>query len=629
MWRRARPVLLMTMRDLRRRPLRNIFMVVLLTLVSMVGGFAATFMAPATESGGSNMDTWSAVATGVVFVMGLGVIGLVTAPIHLAAAQRNLRQLGLLKAAGARERDLVATMLAPTALIATTAALIGASIGFFLGNGLITLNDPVPAPIVAMQALNAAAVAIVVVVANLVAAAIPAWRLRSLSVVDALRAQAPTGGRGRRAGLIVAGAATTAGSVGVLLGMPQRSLPVLAPSVLLVWAGASGLLAVAITTLLRRGARGPFSLRYAVADGGRHPGRIVPAVLAGASLVTILVAAMAYVGSTHAAAWERYVPMAPLGSGVVFSFSPSSSGRPSSIDVDTAVAAVADLAPQAGTTPLLVPDTLVLRIDGTLEQVVETEGTIFGSVLIGTEELVAASDLPDEVAEALAAGHIVTRPGVVRPGATTAIVLPGGDRVTEVEEILPVSAPGRILVPPSSALGADMEVEAVGLVVTGLDSGELEQLGQAIQPFGYALAIEQGPPELESAPTQYALLGASAVVVMLVIWLMGALSREESRADVVTLEAVGARPGFTRWAAAWQAGGTGALAALAGAPVGPLAAMLLMAVRDSFYSPALSTPLIVPWLPLLGVIVVTPLVAGLGVALLQPRHVPLVRRLAD
>ncbi|WP_328804241.1 FtsX-like permease family protein [Occultella kanbiaonis] len=637
MWRRARPVLLMTIRDLRRRPLRTILVAVLLALVTAVGS-AAVAMAVASRqiSAGVSTDPWVSATTVLVCGLALGVICLVTAPLHMAAARRNLRQIGLLEAAGGRDGDTTLALVAPAGLTAAVGAVVGAPLGLALASGALwTGGGAASASETLTVVVGAIAIVVVVVAVNLVAALMTAWRVRGASVVDTLHGHVsesgPTGNP-RRIGLAVACLAV--GGMVLALGLRRVDLVLVAVGTVVTWAGLAALLAIGLTSLLGTARRGPYSLRFALREGARYPMRVVPTTIASATMVALLVAAMAYVGSTHQAALDRYTPMGPPGSGILMRWDPDGSAHEvTEAETEAVYAMVTEAGADGRAVPLHTPDDpLWLSNDrGTVVFEPADEFSLLGgsgvpAALLATDDLIDAWGYDVSIRDALSAETLLVPPGTLPGGSGTAVLTgPGGERTVRVEEILP-RGPATALLPRSVATELDAHVVAV--LVVGLDPTALEGLGQAAQMDDWTLAIEQGPPELEQAPTQYALLAAAAVVVALLLWLMGALAREEARPDVVTLEAVGARPRFTRWVAAWQAGGAAAIAVIAGIPVGLVGTRLLMPVRDTSLSWE-PTSLVIPWLPTLAMLVVVPVVAGLGVAALQPRRPPLVRRLAD
>ncbi|WP_156739933.1 FtsX-like permease family protein [Occultella aeris] len=554
----------------------------------------------------------------------------------MAAAHRNLRQIGLVEAAGGRVGDTTFALVAPAGLTAAAGAVVGAPLGLALASGaLSTGGGAASVPETVTVVVAAIAIAVVVVAVNVVAALMTAWRVRGASVVDTLHGRVSESGRtssARRIGLAVTCLAL--GGMVLALGLRRIDLLLVAVGTVVTWAGLAALLAIGLTSLLGRARRGPYSLRFALREGARYPMRVVPTTIASATMVALLVAAMTYVGSTHQAEFDRYTPMGPPGSGIFMRWDPDGLAlEVTAAETEAVSAMVTEVGADGRALPLLTPDDPLWLSDGRDTVVFEPadESSLLGgsgvpAALLASDDLIEAWGYDASVRDALSAERLVVAPGTLPGGSETAVLTgPGGERTVQVEEILP-RGPATALLPRT--VETELDVHVVAVLVVGLDPVALEGLGQAAQADGWTLAIEHGAPELEHAPTEYALLAAAAIVVALLLWLMGALAREEARPDVATLEAVGARPRFTRWVAAWQAGGAAAIAVIAGIPIGLLGTRLLMTVRDTSlaWEP---TSLVIPWLPTLAMLVVVPLVAGLGVAALQPRRPPLVRRVAE
>ncbi|QGH68341.1 ABC transporter permease [Pseudactinotalea sp. HY158] len=639
MWRRARPVLLMTVRDLRRRPLRTVLVAVLIALVTAVASATVGIaIANRDEASGVAMDPWAAATTVLVCVLVLGMICLVTAPVHLAAAHRNMRRFGLLEAAGGRATDTTLALTAPAGLTAALGAGVGAPVGLVLAQLAGQVGDDTAWVLSTAAAVVGAVVIIVVVVAvNVAASLLTAWRVRDAPVVEMLRARPPQGALThgpRRVGLAVSGAAL--GATTAMLGLHRVDLLLVGIGAIVTWAGLGALLALGVGSILGSARRGPYSLRFALREGARHPMRVVPTTIASATLVALLVVAMAFLGSTRQAALDRYIPTGPPGSGLLMlSGGDATSVPPTAADLERISSLIAAAGTDGRAVPLVTPDgPLQLSREQQLVALVpaDVDSLLGGSgaptALVATDGLVDAWNYDTAIRDVIAAGNVAVALGTLDDGDGPAVLAgPGGQHEVEVEEILPRS-PMAVLLPPTVATELGHDTHVFAAMAMGLDGGELEELGQRALKDGWMLAIEQGPPELERARTQYTLLAAAAVAVALILWIMGALAREEARADIVTLAAVGARPRFMRSVAAWQAGGVAIIAVIGGVPVGLLATRLLMTLRDASLAHE-HTPLVIPWLPVLAMLVVVPLVAGVGVALLQPRRSPLVRRPAE
>lgn len=145
----------------------------------------------------------------------------------------------------------------------------------------------------------------------------------------------------------------------------------------------------------------------------------------------------------------------------------------------------------------------------------------------------------------------------------------------------------------------------------------------------YDMQLEQGY-QSPSQPFQVGVYALIALLILIATLTSSALSIGEQRRDLATVGAVGAAPGMRRRLAAVQAGGL--------AFVGTLLGLIVGAVPGSAFSLAISGTwrdaegwdgggyVEVPWLVLLGVLVVVPLLAAGLAALFVPSHPDLTRR---
>ncbi|WP_328824151.1 FtsX-like permease family protein [Verrucosispora sioxanthis] len=108
------------------------------------------------------------------------------------------------------------------------------------------------------------------------------------------------------------------------------------------------------------------------------------------------------------------------------------------------------------------------------------------------------------------------------------------------------------------------------------------------------------------------------------------MAAAEGRADLSTLAAVGAGPGVRRLLSLCQAGVIAVLGSALGIVAGLASALIVLAFTNQRYADRWPIeppyPLVMPWLTL-GVLVVVPLVAMLGAALLTRSRLPVERRL--
>ena len=249
----------------------------------------------------------AAVAAVVLVAMTLAMIlvGLVATAGFVVVAQRRQRQLGLLAAIGATERNLRLVVVANGVLVGTVAALAGAAIGvlaWFAG-----------APVVEAAAnhrigrldlpwgLVLAAMLLAVVMCS-AAAWWPARGLARLPVIRALSGR-PSSPRPVHRSILAAGALIAVAAVGLAWSRPVghvRPLALMGSLVVLVL-GVVFVTPAAVRALAAPAGRLPFAMRLALRDLARYQARAaasVAAITIGIGIsVTIVVLAQAHVPS--------------------------------------------------------------------------------------------------------------------------------------------------------------------------------------------------------------------------------------------------------------------------------------------------------------------------------------------
>lgn len=122
-------------------------------------------------------------ATFGVAIISLVVGGIVVMNIMLVSVTERTKEIGLRKAVGARQRDILAQFLIEAVMV----TMVGGAIGVFTGYGLAYLLSAVlgfPLLISAESAVMGVGVSFVV---GLVSGIYPAWRASELSPIDAMR----------------------------------------------------------------------------------------------------------------------------------------------------------------------------------------------------------------------------------------------------------------------------------------------------------------------------------------------------------------------------------------------------------------------------------------------------------
>ena len=122
------------------------------------------------------------------FVTGIGVISLVVGAIGIAnvmlvSVTERTREIGIMKAVGARNRDIMSIFVIEAALLGTLGSLLGVPLGLLVGRGAAAYAD-----VTFALAPDWIALAVGVgVVVGIVAGLYPAWRAARIDPIDALR----------------------------------------------------------------------------------------------------------------------------------------------------------------------------------------------------------------------------------------------------------------------------------------------------------------------------------------------------------------------------------------------------------------------------------------------------------
>jgi putative ABC transport system permease protein len=188
----------------------------------------------------------------------------------------------------------------------------------------------------------------------------------------------------------------------------------------------------------------------------------------------------------------------------------------------------------------------------------------------------------------------------------------------------------------SPALGHRLGVpsHAVGLHLHGasISSAEQDQLAQRLGAVSrtYNLYVEHGYQVPGSERVVLWILFGLAALLMLGGTLTATfLALSDARPDLATLSAVGASPRTRRAVAAGYAVSVGVVGAALGTAVGfvPGIAVSYPLTRNFTGEPGPSHYLAIPWLEILGLVVLLPALTALVVGLLARSRLPLVARL--
>lgn len=617
-------------RDAAAHRLRSVLVVVLIALATAVVALPAVLLARAVTPGsglgisGTRFGFLARFQVDPATLTTLGVAGALAAvqaillitPAFLLGVRRRVRELGVLSAAGARPSDLRRAILAPGLICGAAGAAVGA-VGAYL---IVLLTIPVATVAELLTgALGALAAALFGTVVAVTAAWYPAIVAMRDSDLGALRGGRLEGPSHRSAPWIlpVALLAVGAGAFLAVQGAVSRPVQVIV-GVVVAEVGLIAVVGVLLGLLERLPARRAVTM-FVLRDAARHRLRVLPAVAAGLAMVALASSAMVYQQSQHAQEVSRYVASAPIGSALVLVDDTTPAG----------LEALADRVALAG-----IRDATAVRAavgpDGPPAVVVDDEisrGSWLTSLgpLVGDAALAEALGLPAQAEADLAAGRVlVADAGAIEDG-TVRLALLGSSteavvRAAPAEGIRPYAA---VVLSASAADTLGLTVGDVGVIASGhgpLDDWQIDVLQGAGTDI---VVIENGPPAFDDTATLYGLAAGGILAVLLVTWAVTALAAQEARADLQTLDAVGAPPGTRRRIAAGQAALVATAGAWCGVPAGIALAVLLLDVRAGWGRTA--PELVIPWVPMTVLLVVLPIVVALVSALTAPSGTELPR----
>ena len=601
----------------------------------------------------------------LIVVMALMEVVLLAGPAFAVGARRQQRSLALMSAAGGTPAQSRRVVIGSAIVLGGVAALVGMSLGVVVARLLVPLVQsrsfsylgPFQVPW-----LHLAGVAAFGLLSAFLAAVVPAYLASRQDVVAVL-----AGRRGDRApslrspvlGLVLLGG----GIFGSVTGATGGGEVMIAASAIPAVLGMILLIPLVLAGLGRASGRLPLVLRYAVRDAARHRTRTVPAVAAVAATVAGVVALGVGVTSDQEEAEETYTASLADGWGVVTSYDAEPAW-------DAYRAAILREAPDARITDQLglsenAPDGgyvyTEVKARGT-EFLLSTYGGSFGASVIVSDDALpeALVGVTDEdrtrAADALRDdGAVAFYSGGTPPDASTVkIVQHVGDTTGQQESKLVAEVPavfvkvdGETAGPAavvSSAAARELGVapSLVGLVV-GKDELSKDQQKAVQEALGgvddaTSLYVERGyQADDEALIAQLILIGLGAVLMLGGTLTATFLALSDARPDLATLSAVGASPRTRRGVAAAYAVVVGFVGAVLGAAVGfipgiavtyPLTSQNYGTISADGSSEFASGPFLdIPWLMILGLVVVLPLVTAAVVGLFARSRLPLVARL--
>jgi len=611
----------------------------------------------------------AATLTAITLVVGMALLEVVllAGPAFAVGAKRRSRELALLGATGAEQRDVRRTVLAGGLVLGAVGGVLGVLGGIILSAlalpRLEQVNDAMAGPF-EVPALELLAIAGVGALTALLAAVVPARVAARQDVVAGLTGRRGTV-RSSRGVPVLGVLAAGAGAALALYGAQQRSV-----NMILAGSAVAELGLVATTPFLvglagRAGGFLPLGPRLALRDAARNRGRTAPAVSAILAAVAGSVAIATVVASFDKRDRDAYSPQAPPGSTWVML-----DGQPEAVAAPVADAMRRAL-PEAEVT---VVRALGARGDGRSDlgyvdlldascprgepgpppgpcELGSVGGSVFSGLLVGDAALVRAltgadGEALDRARAVLAqGGAVVPEHAIDAAGfAVVRVHAPGATDLSQARRVRVTAAPApdgalpvTVLSPEAARLvGADLHVAGALAAADAPPSGEQEdRLRGALRPFDLDgwLFVERGY-QSDYGLGLLALAIGSAVIVLGASGIATGLAAADGRADLATLAAVGASPRTRRVLAASQSACTAGLGTLLGTVAGLVPAVAILRAMTNTLGvvdgePVRQTvlPITLPWANIGVTLLVVPLLAALAAMALTRSRLPMVRRL--
>ncbi|MGI9022025.1 MAG: ABC transporter permease [Acidimicrobiales bacterium] len=242
---------------------------------------------------------------------------LISNTFSIIVASRT-RELALLRALGARRRQILASVLGEAALIGLVSSVVGVAFGYLVATGLKALlaafggNLPTSATVLAGRTVVVALVLGVVV--TVVSSILPAVRATRVSPMAALRDSGiPTGGTVRPARIVIGVLLLALGAAGLGFGLNDGGIELVGVGALLILMGVAVMAVFLAKPLARAIGYGPSRLfklpgRLARDNAMRNPARTAStaaALMIGLALVTFVAVLSASVKASLDKSFER------------------------------------------------------------------------------------------------------------------------------------------------------------------------------------------------------------------------------------------------------------------------------------------------------------------------------------
>ncbi len=579
--------------------------------------------------GGGNQGVFAAVGVLAIATVTLLLVALVAAASFIVLAQRRLRQLGMLAAVGATERQVRLVMVAGGAVTGVVSAIAGAALGIVgwiaaspslenaLGYRIDAFNVPWWLIVAGMLLAIGAATA---------AAWWPARSVARVPIVRALSGRPPHPRPVHRsaavaASFIAAGVTCLgiAGDVSTKGTVHWNNVVLVAAGTLATVVGVLLICPLAIRALARTAARMPIAVRLALRDLARYQARSSAALAAislvlGIPVMILIVAASSAHASDAGNLSDRQLII--RAAGVPDPFLPQATDVPAlQAGVDKVAAALdhPTVVPlDVAVDPTVPPDPhFNFRLTVTLAQRENNGWRFLTPLFIATPKLLSEHgvDLPPPGA---GSDIFTDQTGELGILGTTTATPKGGSGRSQVDTVANprslrrtyTSVPGSFVTAEGAqARGWEVAPSGWWLVETDkpLTHGELSKAREAAAASGLTIESrdnQEGLRTLRNAATAIGMALALGVLALTV-----GLMRGESASELRTLTATGATSGTRRTLTAATAGGL----AFLGVVLGTVGAYVAM-VATHLSKLATLTP--VPILNLVVIAVGTPLIAA-------------------
>lgn len=619
-------------------------------------------------------EVQSLVAVGGILL--LVVTTLLVAPAFAVSASRQRRTLALAASNGAETRQLRRKVLAQALVLGVLSAVTSAALALValrvLMAVLVQVRPWTTFRYFSVSWWGVGAVIAMAVISALVAALIPALRLKRLDIVGVMKGQSVSPGLNRVLP-VVGGLLAAGGGSGLVWAVANKQSDYAVVGTALVLVLGSLLLVPAMLVAAGHlASRLPFAPRMATRDAARHRTRSVPtvaAVMAGAIALTTF--SIAIVSDTEQQR-RAYLPQHLPGEGQMYVAGEPDpvTGMPRNGAVESAEATVRSLAPNVRTTRLgqvtspysptsssSEPSQFVAAVPPgcSLETTLtEDESRSSGDgrarcQLLGTNARTSIAVLPAAEAarllklsptdsKTLGAGGIAVADARLLDGGAVALTAgtttadPNTGEVTKISPARTDKLPAVVaklpvgqfefggVVTPETARKLGWPVSTRSLLLHDPDGPITEAAEKAVSEQAGdegGVYVERGFQRDDKLFMQI-MFGAFGLLLLIVTLISTALALAEQQGDMGTLAAVGATKGTRRRMAAAQSATVAFIGVCVGIAVGlPPGIAMTYPLTSRSWDPetgverVVDPTTVIPWLPLALVAVAVPVVAAL------------------